>query len=113
MKKSIILAIILLTQSIITFCATTGQITNNSNISINVVYYTNYVAPTTTRSAQGRYGSQGTVISAGQNFNFPDPGIRSVDVFYGNGTLPPLHVTVTTNSSYTINPGAQWTVTQD
>lgn len=115
MKKSIILAIILLTQNIITFCATTntGMITNNSNGPVNIVFYTNYVAPTATRSATGRYGSQGTVITAGQNYNFPATNITSVDIFYGNGTLPPLHDAVNTNLSYTINPGAQWTITQD
>ncbi|MBV8661303.1 MAG: hypothetical protein JO129_04115 [Candidatus Dependentiae bacterium] len=92
----------------------TGSITNNSNTPVVVVFYTNNYAPATaTRSAQGRYGIQGTPIPAGQNYNFPSSDITSVDIFYGNGTLPPLHASVNTNNSYTINPGSQWTVTQN
>jgi hypothetical protein len=114
MKKSIILAMLLLTQSIVTMAGgSTGQITNNSNGAINIVFYSNYIAPTPTRSAQGRISSQGTVITAGQNCNFPPGGVTSVEIFYGNGTLPPLHMPVSTGLNYTINPGAQWTITQD
>lgn len=119
MKKSIMLAMLLLTQSIVTMAAT-GSITNNANGSINIVFYKAYVAPTTGtnttlgRSAQGRSSNstQGTVITAGQNYNMP-PDATSMDVFYGNGTLPPLHAQVSTGLNYTVNPGAQWTITQD
>jgi hypothetical protein len=114
-RNQIMLAICLLGQSFGSMYAatTTGAITNNSNTSVNVVFYKGFVPATDKKSAQGRIGTQGTVITAGQNYNFPDSSINSIEVFYGNGTLPPLRIPVNTNSNYTINPGAQWTVTQD
>ncbi len=121
MKKSIGLMILFLTQTMITMTATTGTITNNSNTQVNIVFYSTAAAAPVQgsgtslgKSAQNRIGLQGTVIAPGQNINFPDStGIASMDVFYGNGTLAPLHVPVSSNSNYTINPGVQWTVTLD
>jgi hypothetical protein len=114
MKKLILIASFFMMTSYQMYAAT-GTLTNNSNNPVNVVFYISYTAPTATKSAGGRYGGgQGTLITAGQNYNFPSPNITDIDIFYGNGTLPPLHLaSVNTNNSYTINPGSQWTVTQD
>lgn len=114
MKKSkiLIMTLVLANYSTMSIFAA-GTITNNSNAPINVVFYSTYVAPTETRSAQGRLNNQGFVIAAGQSYSFPINNAASIDVFYGNGTLPPLHATVNANASYTINPGAKWTITQD
>ena len=113
MKKQIMIVILLLGQSITSIYAL-GQITNNSNTQVNLVFYKGYVKPTDKKSAQGRIGMQGTVITSGQNFNFPEASITSVDIFYGNGTFPPLHTdNINTNSNYTVNPGTVWTLTQD
>ncbi len=119
MKKSIILAILLLTQTIITM-ADSGTITNNSNNPVNVIFYDGAWTAITTGagntlgiSSKGRIGHQGTLIPGGQNINFPPGGIKSIDVHYGNGTLAPLHAPVEPNNSYTINPGVTWSVTID
>ncbi len=111
--NQIILAIFFVGQTFGLIHAATGAITNNSNGSVNVVFYKGFVPATEKKSAQGRVISQGTVITAGQNYNFPDTSINSVEIFYGNGTQPPLHAQVNTGSNYTINPGVQWTLTQD
>ena len=114
--NKIMLAIFLLGQGIgsIYAASSTGAITNNSNTSVNIVFYRGYAKATDKKSALGRIGAQGTVITAGQNYNFPDSSVNSVDIFYGNGTLPPLHAdNISAGSNYTINPGAQWTLTQD
>ncbi|MDP3788399.1 MAG: hypothetical protein Q8Q60_03750 [Candidatus Chromulinivorax sp.] len=121
MKRSIGLFILCLAQSMITMATTNGTITNNSNNPVNVVFYSNANAAPTIgtgtalgKSAQNRIGLQGTIIAAGQNINFPDStGIASMDIFYGSGISAPLHVSVSSNSNYTINPGVVWTVTLD
>ena len=113
MKKSIFLAILLLGQSSTSIYAL-GAITNNSNTAVNIVFYKGFVKATDKKSAQGRVGTQGTLITPGQNYNFTDSSINSLDIFYGNGTLPALHAdNISANSNYTINPGAIWTITQD
>jgi hypothetical protein len=112
MKKTI-LAILLLAQTIGAIAAV-GSLTNNGNMPVNVVMYnSNYTAATSTISAKGRISAQGLIIPAGQNVDFIT-GTTSIDIFYGNGSQPPLHATITTNNSYTINPGSPtWSITQD
>ena len=113
--KKIILAMLFLAQSICAI-ATSGGLTNNGSVPVNVVMYNNYVAPTATTSAKGRLNTQGIVIPAGQNVNFL-PGTTSIDVFYGNGNIPGIHATVDVSRGYTIAPGMvlnnPWVITQD
>jgi len=109
--KKLMLAMVLVAQSVGAIAA--GGLTNNSNSPINVVMYSsNYIAPTATTSAKGRISSQGTIIPPGQNSDFVT-GTTSVDIFYGNGTQPPLHAAINIASNYTVNPGSPWTITQD
>lgn len=105
MKKCILffIAIVLTYYSNVLGSSTNGQITNNSNWPINIVMYSgNYAPATTTKSAQGRLG-QGLVIPAGNNGNFIT-GTNSVDIFYGEGNLPGIHVNVNYMYSYTFGP---------
>ena len=118
MKKIIMLSL-LLSQTSIVF--TLGMITNNSNIPVNVVMYGPNYQPVTKatsnqlgRSAQGRLNSPGTsIIAPGNNVSF-SIGTTSIDIFSGNGTQPGIHVNVSANNSYTINPDSPiYTITQD
>jgi hypothetical protein len=113
-KKRFILSILLLcTRSTLFAFITNGGLTNNGSVQVNVVMYSNYIAPTATNSARGRLNTQGVIIPAGQNINFV-PGTTSIDVYYGNGNVAGIHYDVNVNFSYTITPGNQgWTITQD
>ena len=117
--KNKIMTILLLSQA--SMMLSIGMITNNSNLPINVVMYGyNYKAATPAtanqpgRSAQGRLNSPGTsIIAPGNNVNFTQ-GTVYIDVFSGNGTQPGIHMAVSANNSYTINPDSPvYTVTQD
>jgi len=103
--------VFLLTHNIIAYAV--GSLTNNGSVPVNVVMYSNYVAPTNTVSAKGRLNTQGIVIPAGQNINFL-PGTSSIDVYYGNGNVAGIHAAINGNFSYTISPGDRsWVITQD
>lgn len=90
-----------------------GLLTNNSNITINVVMYTNAYQPAkNNQSALGRVRNQGYLIPAGQNIDI-EKSAASIDVFY-SVDKPGIHVAINPNQSYTINPDIpNWTITQD
>lgn len=112
MKEIAILGImLLLTQNFIT--AAVGMLTNNAAVPINVVMYSNYVAPTAKISAKGRLNGQGLIIPGGNNITFL-PGTTSIDVYYGDEHTAGIHADINTNFSYTISPApTQWIITQD
>jgi len=89
------------------------QITNISNVSIVVVPYgTNYVPAQNNKSPRGRLPQQPLIIPIGNNAAVPQ-GASSVDICCGNGTHPPVHLTVQSGASYTVTQGTPCTVTQD
>lgn len=125
MKKLILLTTTLcfLTHSIFA-----GTITNNGNVSINVILYNNYTPPkidgsgnATTgvkigTSARGRINKQGFLLQGGQNMDLGQ-NTNSIDIAYGNGNEPIMHVDINPNNSYTVQPGpvvnSPWVITQD
>ncbi len=90
-----------------------GLLTNNSNVTINVVMYTNAYQPAkNNQSALGRVRNQGYLITAGQNIDI-EKAASSIDIFYSI-EKPGIHATINPNQSYTINPDIpNWTITQD
>ncbi|MGZ6250605.1 MAG: hypothetical protein ACXWL2_01105 [Candidatus Chromulinivorax sp.] len=97
----------------VTALADEGQLTNNSNGPVNVVFYLNYIPPTDKNSPKGRINKEGVIIPAGNSVSFA-PKTTSIDIYYTNGMI---HANVNSSNNYTILPSAKinapWTLTAD
>jgi hypothetical protein len=107
MKKIIQASVFL---SIICTFLDAGTLTNNGNISINVVMYKNYQVGSLGNSPKGRTRGQGYTIPSGQNIDIEN-GVTSIDIFY-SAEKPGIHANINANNSYMISPDTPtWTIT--
>lgn len=107
MKKIIQVSLFL---SIISTFLDAGTLTNNGNVSINVVMYKSYQPANAGNSPRGRIRGQGYTIATGQNIDIEN-GATSIDIFY-SGDKPGIHANINSNNSYMINPDSPtWTIT--
>ena len=112
-KNKLMILILFVTGFFANIQGNTGQLTNNSNLPVNIVFYSNYTTPTDKYSPKGRINPQGTIIPPGQNTSFIT-GTTSIDIYYNTGMI---HANVNSSNNYTIIPSSKineaWTLTLD